>query len=70
VRLMLMAVVFGALAGLATALGLEMLDRRVRSADDVTQMLQLPVLTVVPDFSRKARRYALPLYRRPGLPAP
>jgi succinoglycan biosynthesis transport protein ExoP len=70
VRLMLMAVVFGALAGLAAALGLEMLDRRVRSADDVTQMLQLPVLTVVPDFSRKARRYALPLYRRPGLPAP
>jgi uncharacterized protein involved in exopolysaccharide biosynthesis len=30
-----------------TAMGLEMLDRRVRSTDDLVEMLQLPVLAVI-----------------------
>lgn len=68
-RLSLMAVVLGFVAGLGAAFGLEFTDRRVRSADDLAQMLQLPVLSVVPTLSAKRRR-ALAFWRRPALPAP
>jgi succinoglycan biosynthesis transport protein ExoP len=57
-RIMLTAVVVGALLGAGAAVGLEMLDRRVRSVDDVVEMLQLPVLGVIPRIE-KPRRLAV-----------
>jgi chain length determinant protein EpsF len=68
-RLVLMAVLLGVAAGLGAAFGLEFVDRRVRSADDLAQMLHLPVLTTVPALPRRRRR-SLRFWRRPALPAP
>lgn len=45
---LLLAIVLGAFAGVAAAFVVEMLDRRLRSADDVVDMLQLPVLGAIP----------------------
>ena len=42
-----MAVFFGGLLALGAALGLELLDRRLRSTQDVSGLLQLPVLGVL-----------------------
>jgi len=54
-----MAVFFGLLAGLGAAFLWEMLDRRVRCAEDVADMLQMPVLGVVKrDRGLKSRRRA------------
>jgi uncharacterized protein involved in exopolysaccharide biosynthesis len=63
IRVMLAAIVLGSLLGAGTAIGLEMLDRRVRSADDVVEMLQLPVLGAIP-YVRAPRRLAGPRYER------
>ena len=54
-RIMLVAVVLGAVLGAGAAVGLEMLDRRVRSADDLVEMLQFPVLGVIPDGTNPRR---------------
>jgi chain length determinant protein EpsF len=43
----LAAILFGIMLGLGTALGVEMLDRRVRCADDVSGILEMPVLAVI-----------------------
>ena len=51
-------IALGALLGIAAALGLEMLDKRVRSVHDLTAMLQLPVLGVI-ENSRKRGMLAL-----------
>lgn len=62
-KLTVMASLLAVLAGLGAALAMEIIDRRVRSAEDLFEMLHLPVLTVVPGSS----------VRRPGmraLPAP
>lgn len=50
----LLATFGGTLAGLLVAFGLEALDRRVRTLDDVTAALGLPVLGVIP--STRGRR--------------
>jgi len=66
-RNMLMATLAGILLGGAAAFLLELLDRRIRSVEDLAEMLQLPVLAVV-EQPRQPRRLAF--WRRPALPAP
>lgn len=58
---LLMAIALGILLGGASAFGLEMLDRRVRSASDLAEMMQLPVLGVI---VRPRRRSRLVFWRR------
>jgi uncharacterized protein involved in exopolysaccharide biosynthesis len=69
-RLTLLALLGGVVGGLALAFGIEFLDRRVRSTEDLAQMLQMPVLSVVPELSVKRRRARLAFWRRAALPAP
>jgi capsular polysaccharide biosynthesis protein len=57
IRIMLVALVLGIALGCGVAIGLEMLDRRVRSVDDVMEMLQLPVLGAIP-YVKASRRLA------------
>jgi chain length determinant protein EpsF len=57
IRMMLIALVLGVALGCGAAIGLEMLDRRVRSVDDVMEMLQLPVLGAIP-YVKASRRLA------------
>ena len=49
------AIFLGTFCGIGTALGLEILDRRVRSAHDVAEMLQLPMLGVIPRHQQPGR---------------
>ena len=46
------AILLGTLCGVGAAFMLEILDRRVRSAQDVSEMLQLPMLGVIPRRKR------------------
>src|SRR6185295_12759462 len=55
-RLMGLALLCGVMLGLVAAFGMEFLDRRVRSAEDLAQMLQMPVLSVVPDLTAPQRK--------------
>ena len=43
----LLSIALGIFVGLGSAVGIEMLDRRVRSTEDLAEMLQIPVLGVV-----------------------
>ena len=54
---LMMSVMAGILLGAVAAFALEMLDRRVRSALDLTEMLQLPVLGVI-DSAKRPRQLA------------
>ena len=56
----------GIVLGVGAALGLEMLDRRIRSADDLAEMLQLPVLSVIQGRGRI--RSVAPALPRPRAP--
>lgn len=58
---MLMAVLAGVLLGAVAAFAHEMLDRRVRSTQDLAEMLQLPVLGVI---SRARRPNRLAFWRQ------
>ena len=49
------AIFLGTFCGIGAVLGLEILDRRVRSASDVAEMLQLPMLGVIPRGQRPGR---------------
>lgn len=51
---MIVAVFLGTLLALSIVIGMEMLDRRVRSAEDVAQAVALPIIGVLP--SPNARR--------------
>ena len=51
----LAAIFLGTFGGVGAALGLEVLDRRIRSAQDVAEMLQLPMLGVIPRRERPGR---------------
>jgi chain length determinant protein EpsF len=64
-----LAVVLGAFCGVAAAFLREMHDRRIRCADDVVEMLQIPLLGAIPRPGEPAR-LALPWKRLPALPAP
>jgi uncharacterized protein involved in exopolysaccharide biosynthesis len=57
---LLMAVGLGIVLAGATAYALELLDRRVRSTEDLLEMLQLPVLGTIVNSKRPSRRLALP----------
>lgn len=69
------AVVIGALLAMGIALMREMFDRRVRTVEDLTEQLQLPLLCVMPGpaavrrFGRKADPRLLMQQRVLGLPA-
>ncbi len=60
---MMLSVFMGTLLGVGAALVLEMLDQRIRSADDLVEMLQLPVLGVLKKQPRGAPR-RLAFWRR------
>ncbi|MGH8750814.1 MAG: chain length determinant protein EpsF [Burkholderiales bacterium] len=63
--MVLMSIILGTLFGAAVAFLLEMLDRRIRSANDLAEMLKLPVLGVIQHSKKRGR---LPfLQRRPAL---
>jgi chain length determinant protein EpsF len=47
VQMLLMAAALGILLGCGAAFGLEMIDRRIRSPEDLAEMLQMPVLAVI-----------------------
>jgi uncharacterized protein involved in exopolysaccharide biosynthesis len=46
-KMLAMAVALGLVLGIGAAFGLEMLDRRIRSVEDLAEVLQLPVLGVI-----------------------
>ena len=65
-KILAMAVFFGFLLGGSAAFLLELIDRRVRSAEDLAEMLQLPVLVVI----EPPRRPLLAFWRPKILTAP
>ncbi|HRH30251.1 MAG TPA: GNVR domain-containing protein, partial [Aquabacterium sp.] len=57
----IIAVVLGALIAMIVALLLELFDRRIRSSDDLTELLETPVLGQLPGLdANKSRKLALP----------
>jgi capsular polysaccharide biosynthesis protein len=61
------SIVLGGFLGIGAVLGLEIIDRRVRSTRDLAELLRLPMLGVVP---RRRRRRRLSFTRRkPALQA-
>lgn len=57
----IISVVLGALVALIVALLLELFDRRIRSSDDLTELLETPVLGQLPGpDAKKSRKLALP----------
>ena len=54
-KTLLIAIGLGIVLGAAAAYGLEMIDRRVRSAADLAEMMQLPVLGVIARARRPSR---------------
>lgn len=66
----LAAIFLGALLGVGAAFLLEFLDRRVRSVDDLSEILQLPALGVIPQSPESNTAKRLPSWPgRPALPA-
>lgn len=62
----LVAIVLGTLLALMTAMTVELFDRRVRGALDITQALELPVVGVLPSPSSQAKnKMALGFTRKP-----
>ncbi len=55
VNTLLLALAFGMVLGGGAAFGLEMLDRRVRSTNDLAEMLALPVIGVIARTERPGR---------------
>lgn len=63
-QMLLMAAALGVLLGFGAVYGVEMIDRRIRSAEDLAEMLQLPVLAVIEPGRAQGRlgfRRAMPL---------
>ena len=58
-KMVMLGVLLGIVLGVGAAFLLEKMDRRIRSADDLAEMLQLPVLGVV-QYARRPSRHALP----------
>lgn len=63
---LLVALVVGSILGVAAAIAMELLDQRVRSADDLSQLFGLPLLGVI----EKTRAVRHRPQRRLGGPAP
>jgi len=55
---LILSIFIGGMLGLGAALGLEVLNRRVRSEFDVAEVLGLPVLGVINARQEKARRWS------------
>jgi capsular polysaccharide biosynthesis protein len=55
----ILSVLVGAVLGLGMGLLAEMLDRRIRSSEDISEVLQVPVLGVVDWTATKRRRFGL-----------
>jgi chain length determinant protein EpsF len=68
----LIAIFMGALLGMGAALGLEMIDRRIHSAEDITAALGIPVLAeLIPMPVPSVRKFRLPAFiRRPRSASP
>ncbi|MFT3802109.1 MAG: chain length determinant protein EpsF [Burkholderiaceae bacterium] len=67
----LLAVVLGVLLGSLCALLLELQDRRIRAADDLTAVLRAPLLARLPDTTaRRARRRSSPRFFRRAAAGP
>ena len=64
--MLLISLFLGAVLGTGAALGLEMLDRRIRTADDLAEMLQVPVLGVIHRGGKGGS--AVPALPRRGVP--
>ena len=64
-QMLLMALAAGLVLAAAAVYGLEMIDRRIRSAEDLAEMLHLPVLAVVERAKRPGR---LGFWRPAALP--
>ncbi|GGC02784.1 chain length determinant protein EpsF [Pseudoduganella buxea] len=60
----MLSIIFGSILGVGLGLLVEMLDRRVRSKNDLSDVLQLPVLGALDWKTRPARRFALSKLRR------
>ena len=71
-KTMLMAVAAGILLGVGAAFLLEMLDRRIRTTDDLVDVLKLPVLGVIARAREPRRlgfsRHRIPLLAKQGTP--
>jgi succinoglycan biosynthesis transport protein ExoP len=70
----LVSIFLGTVLGVGAALMLELLDQRIRSAGDLAEMLQLPLLGVIPKTGAAAKRAKRPSRlafwrRKPALPA-
>jgi len=59
--MLLLSVLFGLALGIGVAMLLEMLDPRIRSADDLAGMLQMPVLAVIERGKRVPRNPPRPV---------
>jgi len=55
---LVLAVFLGTLLGIGAALAMELLDRRIRSPEDLAEALGLPVLATIDGRGRKPRRLA------------
>lgn len=64
--MLLLSIGLGVAVGMGAAIGLETLDRRIRSTDDLNEMLQMPVLGVMKRV-RKPRRLSFSDAARPRL---
>jgi chain length determinant protein EpsF len=55
------SIVLGALLAMMAAMGMELIDRRVRSADDLTQLFEVAVLGTLPSPDKRPSRIRLSL---------
>jgi succinoglycan biosynthesis transport protein ExoP len=67
---LMVALFAGTLLAVAGALMLELLNRRVRSASDLSSVTQLPILATVPSSSATFKPLRLPASRRLALASP
>ena len=67
---MMLSVFAGTLLGVGMALALELLDQRIRSTDDLIEVLQIPVLGVIQKQPRGGSNLLRFWRRKPALAAP
>lgn len=65
---LLVALVVGTMLGIGAAIAMELLDHRVRSAEDLTQLFGLPLIGVIEKTKKISNRHAPPRLGR-GVPA-
>lgn len=60
----ILSIVIGSMLGVGLAFVRELLDRRVRDADDLADLLQTRVLTTLPKFGERSRKHLFGILRR------